>query len=107
MMLGWAVLWLLVRVLYYQGRDESQGGNHLAKKLCRLSVCVSVDDDELFYSGCWPGLVISVVWSRGITGVIFGNTVAPGIVKLGELEPLELLFDKGLKFEVGEESIRP
>ena len=47
-------------------------------------------DGELFVSGCWPGLVISVVWSRGIPGVIFGKTVSPGIVKLGELEPLEL-----------------
>ena len=74
---------------------------------CQLSLCVSVDVGELFGSGRWPGLVISVVWSRGITGVIFGKTVSPGIVKSGELEPLELLFDEGLKFEVGEESVIP
>ena len=72
-----------------------------------MSLCVSVDVGELFDSGCWPGLLISVVWSRGITRVIFGNTVSPRIVELGELEPLELLFDEGLKFEVGEGSIIP
>ena len=39
--------------------------------------------------------------------MIFGTTVSPGIVKSGELEPLELLFDEGLKFEVGEGSVIP
>ena len=51
-------------------------------------------------------MLISVVWSWGIPGVILGKTVSPGIVKSGELEPLELLFDEGLKFEVGGESVR-
>ena len=84
-------------------RGESLGG----KISCQLLLCVSVDVGELFGSGRWPGLVISVVWSRGITGVIFGKTVSPGIEKSGELETLKLLFDKGLKFEVGEESVIP
>ena len=39
--------------------------------------------------------------------MIFGKTVSPRIVKSGELELLELLFDKGLKFEVGEELVVP
>ena len=82
---------------------KSRGG----KFSCQLSLCISVDVDESFDSGCWPGLLISVVWSWGITGVIFGKTVSPRIVKSGELEPLELLFDKGLKFKVGEESVIP
>ena len=39
-------------------------------------------------------------------GVIFGKRVSPGIVNSGELEPLELLFDGILKFEVSGESVR-
>ena len=38
--------------------------------------------------------------------MIFGKRVSPGIVNSRELEPLELLFDDGLKFEVGGESVR-
>ena len=63
-------------------------GITLQKNSCLL--LLSVYEGELFVSGCWPELVISVMWSRGITGVIFGKTVSPGIVKSGELEPLEL-----------------
>ena len=39
--------------------------------------------------------------------MIFGKTMSPGIVKSGELEPLVLLFDEGLKFEVVDESVIP
>ena len=67
---------------------------------------MSLYDGELFGSGS-PGSVLSVMWLGGIIGVIFGKTVSPGIVKSGELEPLELLFDKGLDFEVGEGSVIP
>ena len=38
--------------------------------------------------------------------MIFGKRVSPGIVNSGELEPLELLFVEGLKFEVDVESVR-
>ena len=43
------------------------------KCVCRLSV----SDVELFGSGCCLGSVLSVLWSGGITGVIFGKTVSP------------------------------
>ena len=46
-------------------------------------------DEGVFVSVCWLGLVLSVLWSRGMTGVIFGKTVSPRNVKSGE-EPLEL-----------------
>ena len=49
----------------------------------------SLSDGELFGSGCCSGLVRSALCSSGITGVIFGKTVSPGNVKLGE-ESLEL-----------------
>ena len=82
-MMSGGTAWSTVRVLCYRNCDGSCGGN---PKIVRR---LSLSDGELFGSGCCPGSVRSVLCSSGITGLIFGKTVSPGNVKLGE-ESLEL-----------------